>query len=229
MSLEMVKAEIARFLTQPEPGVLCLRGKWGVGKSYAWNEQLRAALTAGKVSRKLYAYVSLFGLNSLDQLKFAIFEQSQMLGKVLKAAGFDTLNELLESLPSLRKAVKPATSGSLVSKFISADAAQAFAFGLVRDQLVCLDDFERRGDGLKPKDVLGLISFLREQRNCKVALILNDERLGDEERLEFETHLEKVVDVSLVFRPAPAEAAEIGAPDDDPTPSWSARTAQPCA
>ena len=130
MSLEMVKAEIARFLAQSEPGVLGLRGRWGVGKTYAWNEQLNAALKAGGVSQKVYAYVSLFGINSLDQLKFAIFEQSQKLGKVLKATGFDTLNELIDSLPNPRRAVKAVTSGSLISKFISGDAAQTFAFAL---------------------------------------------------------------------------------------------------
>ena len=102
-------------------------------------------------------------------------------------------------------------------------------FALVRDYLVCLDDFERRGDNLNPRDVLGLVSFLREQRNCKVALILNDARLGDEERREFEAHLEKVVDVSLVFRPTPAEAAAIKGPTTTRPPSWSARTAQSSA
>lgn len=86
---------------------------------------------------------------------------------------------------------------------------------LVRDQLVCFDDLERRGDGLRPKDVLGLISFLREQRNCKVVLILNDEAMDDAARAEFETHLEKVVDVSLVYEPSPATATSIGVEGKD--------------
>jgi hypothetical protein len=177
---------------------------------------LKACLSADKLVGKMYAYVSLFGLSSLDQLKFAIFEHTQKLRKTLRATGFDTLDELVETLPSARKAMKAATSGSLFSRFLSTDAAQAFAFGLVRDQLVCLDDFERRGDGLQPKDVLGLVSFLREQRGCKIALILNEERLGDEAREEFKTHLEKVVDISLVFRPTSAEAAIVGITDSDP-------------
>ena len=212
MSIEAVKAEIARFLTDSEPGVLCLRGKWGVGKTYAWNAQLKAALSDGTVSRRTYAYVSLFESNSLDQLKLGTFEQSHRLGKTLTVTGIDTLDDFIENLPSARKAIKAAASGSIVSRFISGDAAQAIAFGVVRDQLVCLDDFERRGDGLKPKDVLGLVSLLREQRNCKIALILNDESLDGEAKREFETHLEKVVDVSLMFRPTPAESAAVGAP-----------------
>jgi hypothetical protein len=81
---------------------------------------------------------------------------------------------------------------------------------LVRNQIVCFDDLERRGENLRPKDVLGLISFLREQRNCKVVLILNDEGLEGSSRAEFETHLEKVVDVSLKYEPSPSLAASIG-------------------
>jgi hypothetical protein len=210
MTVELVKAEIANFLVDPQPAVLCLRGKWGVGKTYAWKEQLNAALDAKKLSRKVYAYVSLFGLKSLDELKFAVFEHSQKLGKVLRATGFDTLDELIDGLPNARKVVKGATSGSFFSKFMSSDVAQAFAFGLVRDQLVCLDDFER-GDSLKPKEVLGLVSFLREQRNCKVVMILNDQQLDEKTRDEFEKHLEKVVDVSLAYEPTPTQSAAIGA------------------
>jgi hypothetical protein len=43
MSVELVKAEIAKFLASPEAAVLCLRGRWGVGKTFAWNERLKTA------------------------------------------------------------------------------------------------------------------------------------------------------------------------------------------
>ena len=35
MSTALVEKEIERFLASPEPEVLCLRGKWGVGKTYS--------------------------------------------------------------------------------------------------------------------------------------------------------------------------------------------------
>lgn len=76
MSIELVNGEIAGFLASAEPAVLCLRGRWGVGKTYAWNEQLAAAKRSGRLALKNYAYVSLFGVNSLDALKFAILEGS---------------------------------------------------------------------------------------------------------------------------------------------------------
>jgi hypothetical protein len=100
MSIELVKAEIAKFLKGADPTVLCLRGKWGVGKTHAWNEQLEVAQSQGQLGMKTYAYVSLFGLNSLDSLKFAIFENSQNVENGIRVANLDTLNEYLAKMPS---------------------------------------------------------------------------------------------------------------------------------
>jgi hypothetical protein len=55
--------------------------------------------------------------------------------------------------------------------------ARSLYFSLVQNQIVCIDDLDRRSKTLDLRDVLGLISFLREQRGCKVALILNAEKL----------------------------------------------------
>ena len=220
MSVELVKAEISRFLANPEPGVLCLRGKWGVGKTYAWNAELsKAAQTERGLAFRTYSKVSLFGLNSLDALKYAVFEHSQKVNGGIRIPSTETLQEYIDDtvakLPRWRQFLRWATSGSFASRIMSGEGVQALSFMLVRNQMICFDDFERRGDGLSPKDVLGLISFLREERRCKVVLILNDESLDKESRSEFETHLEKVVDVSLVYEPSPELAASIGADGKD--------------
>lgn len=76
MSIALVEKEIARFLVSPEREVLCIRGKWGIGKTYAWNVFLKRAASQNAVSMKSYSYVSLFGLDSLEQVKLAIFENS---------------------------------------------------------------------------------------------------------------------------------------------------------
>jgi hypothetical protein len=85
----------------------------------------------------------------------------------------------------------------------------------IRDQLICIDDLERRGHNLHVGDVLGLISYLREQRACKVALILNDEQLDEEARKDFDRNLEKIVDLSLVYEPRSAEAVRIAITEED--------------
>jgi hypothetical protein len=81
---------------------------------------------------------------------------------------------------------------------------------MVRSQIVCVDDLERAGMGLSTKDVLGLISYLKEQRRCKIVLLLNEEAFSDQDGAEFKTQLEKVADAVLRFEPSAYEAAEIG-------------------
>ena len=79
MSIRLVKEEIKRFLNSPEPEVLCIKGKWGVGKTFTWNEYFKQAVKDNKVSLQNYSYVSLFGQNSLEDLKYAIFENIDSL------------------------------------------------------------------------------------------------------------------------------------------------------
>ncbi|MFC5554046.1 hypothetical protein [Methylobacterium iners] len=59
------------------------------------------------------------------------------------------------------------------------------------------------------KDVLGLASQLKDEKGCKVAILLNDEKLVGEARDDFQAQLEKVVDVVIDFELSPEEAAGI--------------------
>ncbi len=62
---------------------------------------------------------------------------------------------------------------------------------------------------------LAVISYLREQRKCKIILILNDEQLSEDGKKSFDKNLEKVVDASLVYEPTALEAANIGFTEQD--------------
>jgi len=46
---DLVKREIVRFLKSEEPEVLCIRGKWGVGKTYSWKQYLKEAFDRGQI------------------------------------------------------------------------------------------------------------------------------------------------------------------------------------
>jgi tRNA A37 threonylcarbamoyladenosine biosynthesis protein TsaE len=39
-SADTTKQEIVRFLKNSEPGVLCINGAWGVGKTFLWRQVL---------------------------------------------------------------------------------------------------------------------------------------------------------------------------------------------
>lgn len=217
MSTALVAAEIRRFLASSEPEVLCIKGKWGVGKTFAWLTYLEAAQQTGQLGLDRYAYVSLFGQNSLDDLRYAIVESTVTAEQAISGPSVGTFRALLNKGFDRVKKAGP-VAAPVAAAFGFKDAAEAFAkssFLLVRNQLVCLDDLERAGDGLRQRDVLGLASSMKEQRNCKIVLLLNDEEMDAEQRQEFERQLEKVVDVSLIFDPTPSEAATIALPGTD--------------
>jgi hypothetical protein len=61
-STKLLRQQIERFLASNEPEVLSIRGKWGAGKTYAWNRFLLHARDDDAIALKNYAYVSLFGV-----------------------------------------------------------------------------------------------------------------------------------------------------------------------
>jgi hypothetical protein len=216
MSTALVKQEIGRFLASAEPEVLCIRGKWGTGKTYSWKIALsEAAKRPDGLGRETYSYVSLFGLNSLIEVKRELFHnivRRKNIGKEFDA------EEVRQSYQRARDLTKIGTS--VIANMLPGGAGEAgstLTFLTVRDQLVCIDDLERKGEELSAGDVLGLISMLKEDRNCKVAILLNDEALQGKDEEEFRSYLEKVVDVSLHFDPTPAESTAIAIHEDDET------------
>jgi hypothetical protein len=89
----------------------------------------------------------------------------------------------------------------------AADLLAPGATLLIRNQLICIDDIERAGQGLDVADILGLVSSLRERRGCKIVLLLNEDGLGTQASKTFRTHLEKAVDQAVRFEPTPEESA----------------------
>ncbi len=217
MSTALVEKEIERFLASPEPEVLCLRGKWGVGKTYSWDTILRRARDKNGIALTSYAYVSLFGRDSLDALKYAIFEN----GIALSDIGTDPTVETFKSnTAALFKRIGKQTFSFLQNLPTASDHAtelQSLAFLSVRERLICIDDLERMGRHLPMKDVLGLISDLRDQKHCKVVLILNDDALEGSDRTDFELYNEKVIDRSLVFAPDASDSVRVAVVGVDPS------------
>src|SRR5262249_24117534 len=85
---------------------------------------------------------------------------------------------------------------------------QPLLFSSIRNQIVCIDDLERRGT-ITVKDILGLVSYLREQRACKLVLLLNQSKLDEESTKDFNDYFEKVIDTKVVFAPSSEEAVAI--------------------
>jgi len=210
MSTKLVEVEIDRFLRSAEPEILCISGPWGTGKTHTWKASVASLSDAGNIALQSYSYCSLFGINSVSDLKQAIWENTIPSNK--KVAPANVLVEKLRLLEEKRKAISTTASAivrDVTQKFGGSNVANLLvqsSFWFVRNQIVVIDDIERKGKDLTIAAVLGLLSDLREQRQCKVVLILNDEQL--DEVATYRKYTEKVIDRYLAFKPLPLECVE---------------------
>jgi hypothetical protein len=226
MSIAMVDAALSEFLRSEEPRVVALTGKWGRGKTFFWRRFLERQV-AQRPQGPRYSYVSLFGLTDLSALKDALFESVVPFTEIGSKDGGEV--KLSESNSKAADSAWQRLSG-LVSRTLTggrklSGLAETFpgvkdfgpflkaaAFLSIRNQLICVDDLERRSSSLALKDVLGLLSFLREQRGCRVLVILNSDALSKADRDEFDAFREKVFDYEVSFEPTAAECAAIALP-----------------
>lgn len=209
MSIQKVQMAINKFLSDESPEVLAIKGKWGTGKTYCWNNWLKAANKKELIKLQKYAYISLFGIRSLDELKIMIFEQTVDKELIDDGASLKTLqtntDKVIKSLG--RKTFRFLQGTPWLENF--GTAIQSATFLTLNKTIICFDDLERKGDTLSFKDFLGLVSLLKEQRQCKIVLILNDNSFDDKSLDELNKFKEKVVGIELKFDPSSEECANI--------------------
>lgn len=185
---------------------MAIKGAWGVGKTYGWKRYLSKYKSENAIALPKYSYVSLFGINSLDSFKYAIFENTVKRELVGTEANIDTFKENAAGIANslTRKSFNFFKEAPLIKDFSS--TVESLSFLSINKTLICIDDLERKGEGLGIKDLLGLISLLKEQKKCKIVILLNDDEDGLDDYFKYR---EKVIDLELEFSPSPRECAEI--------------------
>lgn len=175
---------------------------------------------------QMYSYVSLFGMTDLASLKDALFEsaaplkslapQSQPPANVERSdgVGIGIRKKAAAMVASAKRHSKLFEQVPGLSDF--GPFLRSAAFLTVSRYVICIDDVERRSDNLPLKEVLGLLSLLREQRGCRVVVVLNSDSLTEVDRREFESYREKVFDYEILFEPTAEESAAIAFPSTSP-------------
>ncbi|MGV2107821.1 P-loop NTPase fold protein [Agrobacterium vitis] len=212
MSVSNVKTVIKRFLSSKEPEVLCVRGRWGTGKTHTWKSIVTELRNDSQsIALNEYAYVSLFGINSIAELKTQILQSTVVRSQIGEPPDLSTFEKFLQSAESgVKKGLIKTVVGALGSR---GEALVSTMHFLIHRTIICIDDIERKGKNLSEEDILGLVNFFKTERDCKIVLLVNEESLPD--RQKFEKHLEKVVDISLKFDPSPLEIAYIAIPQEN--------------
>ncbi len=201
--LEQLKQQIKEFIKQDTPEIFALTGTWGVGKTFALKNVIDELKKEDNTKKYLddYAYVSLFGLRNIDDVKSKIFttfysmaEKGGYFSKVLENFSCDyenngnkfSLGGLIGGAVSLGKDI-------LIEKILS-------------NKIICFDDFERTS--IDTQELLGFLQDLKEERNCKIILIYNQEKL-DNRKKDFDKYREKVIDQHFDYTPSSTQTVEL--------------------
>jgi len=213
-----IDSSLRFFTNHLQPRAIVIRGSWGVGKTYYWREKIVKGFFANakiKKANRGYAYASLFGIESIQQLKNALaysYEENQPLGYLPLLCNWmlDRVRSAGEFLSKYLSDELSITIKNVGAKVKPASLLNDFAFLSIKGSLICIDDLERRNKKLSIGDVLGLVSYLVDQRRCRVALILNFDALDDSEMQEWERAKDKTFESEFVYEPSMEASIEIG-------------------
>lgn len=238
MSLESVEEKLHLFLTSQDAGVLIIRGEWGEGKTFFWKNHIELKY---QNLLKRYAYVSLFGINSILEFKSSIFCETKPsrqqfffnLKSMLNKCKFyrkincflSYLNKYLQIPPNrldrmikwfvctliyyVYQLIKGASKWIDTMPYMKVPEMLAhYSFMSISKTIICIDDVERKGEGLSDDVFLGLVNTLCDQKNCKVILIMSEKELNKENGV-YKKYKEKVVDFEVNFVLSPKEAVDL--------------------
>ncbi|WP_434361048.1 KAP family NTPase [Parasalinivibrio latis] len=224
MSIELVKRQIKHFVESTEPEVLAIKGPWGVGKTYSWNKFLKEY--KAEVGLNAYSYVSLFGLNSIEEIKRAVFENTVDTINIGEKPDLKTFKKNYQSIAKQvsRKSMSALRGISIpfVGEYVEGlgSVFTSLSYLSLNKTIICFDDLERHGQDLRIKDFLGLVSYFKEQKDCKVVLLLN-ENADKEATDEFSEYKEKVIDKQLCFSPTSHESFNLALDNTQGNPKWN--------
>ena len=161
---------------------IAITGSWGVGKTYFWNQ-----FRENNPLKKKYVYVSLFGLESLSDLKTHIYSNIENNHSTIE------IPRWIRGLPSILKDTRVSQLGVNASVKVF----DSLMFNQVKDAIICFDDFERMSNKLDIKDVMGLANQLKLEKNCQIILILDEEKAEDENKKKYAEYKEKLIDETI--------------------------------
>lgn len=151
---------MANFLATSVPEVLCIEGRWGTGKTYAWGTAVAEANREGRLAITRYAYVSLFGLKDAADILQAIYVNTIDLGQKINKRELGTrfgsysVGNLRSKLKQLVPAVAEHTKDIPHIAGLGGMVRSALA-SLVSKTVVCIDDFERKSGTISVNEVMG--------------------------------------------------------------------------
>ncbi|MHC5226343.1 P-loop NTPase fold protein [Ignatzschineria sp. LJL83] len=162
MSKHITKV-LTDFLTNSENNnkILVLKGKWGVGKTYFWENFIKENKDIIAKTMPAYSYVSLFGVQNSLELKEKITrnlisftgEYSQLIEETTKT----NIGGVLTAVSKI----------GWVKRQVG-DLSNFLQDALIRNQVICFDDIERIDSKFPIETLMGYADELAQQKTVKL-------------------------------------------------------------
>jgi len=188
-NVEKLEDKLLKLIDTDESFAIALTGEWGIGKTHFWNNFYERNHTNFKT--KKYAYVSLFGIESLDSLKFEIALKSHSTSQ--KKDNFSFIKKSFQK--SLDVIDFSKIEGKGIALSLSKGMISSAVSSMITNTVICIDDIERLSENIDIKDVMGLVNHLSLEKNCKVVVILHEGKADK----DFSEYKEKVFDEVLTL------------------------------
>ena len=182
------------YLNMNTEYALLITGEWGSGKTFYFNNILKdniqkVKVGSGKKSFKIL-YLSLFGLNSIEEIQQLMFLELFPLFKTKTAKiGGAALKIIMTGVTNL-VSIGDLKLDELKDQITSGK-------NKLSDYVICFDDLERKGKDLETGALIGFINSLIEN-NGKVVLIGYQEKMTIDDFAEVR---EKVIGNIIEFSP----------------------------
>lgn len=166
------------------PMTYLIKGSWGIGKTYLWNE-----LTETNKNKDLkFVRISLFGIESIEILEQKLKVEYLKNNSKLKEGFQQTLKTLNKKFAAGQIDIMPFIT--FTDKFI-----------------ICFDDIERKSEKLNIKDLMGYIENI--SLKSTVIILMNENKLEND--LNYNSYLdykEKIIDYEFELTEVSHEMCE---------------------
>lgn len=171
MYSEEIESVIVEYLNNPNAEyAVMIDGEWGSGKTYFLKHSLMRIMENidnGKNKRRKCAYVSLYGVKSIEEISKEIVFQSFGKKNKKKIENGDAVAETVSNVLTASFGVVNIDLSKIKNVLNKIE---------ISDWLVCFDDLERCS--LPINEILGYINSLVEHNMCKVIILANEEEIG---------------------------------------------------
>lgn len=181
---EWLKEEIVDYITYKYPaGALLITGEWGTGKTFAV-ERIAEDLENEMKNKYLFVFISLFGINSIDEIEKRIKEKIYL-------SSFTENPKCSALLNALSVASVFSDKAKNAKNFVAVDIYDILEIKneiivmenkkhtIKKELVLVIDDFERMSKDLNVATVMGVINSYVEKKKIKTLIIADENKIKE--------------------------------------------------